>query len=230
MKRILAVLCSALLLSGCIVDRLYYRVRLTVEIMVEGHVYSGTGVVEVERMRQPNINGGGWQEAKSIAKGEAVFVDMGSRGVLFIALQDVVGQYQGRSGFAILPDIAHRIHYGTMPSLSEMRLLVKAHAKGVVDPRYMPMAVHFRDIQDPASVELVDLTNLPASFGPKVSFVKATVEITDDPVTVKIDKVLPWLKPMAQFESMRGRYWNGIPNDEGFNEKVIKRCFETEAR
>ncbi len=54
--------------------------------------------------------------------------------------------------------------------------------------------VTFRDINDPATIEKVDLDNLEATFGPGYRFVSGRFEFTDKPITHgRIAKVLPWL-------------------------------------
>jgi len=57
----------------------------------------------------------------------------------------------------------------------------------------LPVLVRFRDPSDPASVEIVNPTNLAAAFGPGVVLKHAVIEITDDPVTKAIETRLPWL-------------------------------------
>jgi len=57
----------------------------------------------------------------------------------------------------------------------------------------LPVLVRFRDPKVPTSVELVDPLNLAASFGSGVTLTRASVEITDDPVTKGIETRLPWL-------------------------------------
>jgi hypothetical protein len=59
------------------------------------------------------------------------------------------------------------------------------------------MFVRFRDINDPNTVERVDPNNLAASFGPGVRLTRATIEITDAPVTTGIEKELEWLRAVA---------------------------------
>ena len=47
----------------------------------------------------------------------------------------------------------------------------------------LPRLVTFADIDDPATVTLVDPENLAASFGPGVRLASVTLEVTDDAVT-----------------------------------------------
>ena len=65
--------------------------------------------------------------------------------------------------------------------------------KGELPFKDLPVLVRFRDPKVPTSVELVDPLNLAASFGSGVTLTRASVEITDDPVTKGIESRLPWL-------------------------------------
>lgn len=58
---------------------------------------------------------------------------------------------------------------------------------------YPPM-VTFDDVTRPETVRAVDPANLAATFGPGVTLVSLTMEITDDPLTKgEMARVLPWL-------------------------------------
>ena len=61
----------------------------------------------------------------------------------------------------------------------------------------LPMLVRFRDINDPMTVELVEPKNLTKSFGSGVRLAHASLEMTRDPVTSKIDTELMWLEKSA---------------------------------
>ena len=59
--------------------------------------------------------------------------------------------------------------------------------------RTLPRLVTFADIDDPASVALVDPENLAASFGPGVRLTSVTLEVTEEPVTEgRVEEVLDW--------------------------------------
>jgi hypothetical protein len=57
-----------------------------------------------------------------------------------------------------------------------------------------PILMTFDDITDPKTARQVDPLNLAATFGSGVSLTAATVEVTDEPVTVgRVEGVLGWL-------------------------------------
>ena len=72
-----------------------------------------------------------------------------------------------------------------LPHISNYSDIYKAYRDRPMFINNWPMMVRFRDINVPASVELVD---------PKAAGVKRIwLETTTDPVTAKLDKILPWL-------------------------------------
>lgn len=63
-----------------------------------------------------------------------------------------------------------------------------------IPPDQYPLMVTFGDLKDPTSVQEVDPSNLPATFGPGYKIKSYTVEITDAPITRgALEKVLPWM-------------------------------------
>jgi hypothetical protein len=61
----------------------------------------------------------------------------------------------------------------------------------LTNPKFWPRMVTFGDLDDPKSVKAVNPDNLAAAFGEGVSLEGISVEITDEPVTWEMDKVLP---------------------------------------
>ncbi len=170
--------------------RVEIRYRMTLEADVDGRPVRGSGVIQVSYAVQPKI----FPEAPSVlsgVRGEAVVLDLGARGMAFLLLRpDRDWRYRPESvllnvfgnGTVDGPDDA--------PSLTWLR---KLRGKAEVPLAKLPLMVRFRDIVDPKTVERVEPTNLAATFGPGVRLLRATVEITDEPVTWAIDRTLPWL-------------------------------------
>lgn len=61
-----------------------------------------------------------------------------------------------------------------------------------------PEFVTFDDLAVPKSVRMVDPLNLEKSFGKGYKLVSVFIERTNDPVTHRIEKVLPWLVGMEK--------------------------------
>ncbi|MGO9135058.1 MAG: hypothetical protein ACLP8A_13580 [Methylovirgula sp.] len=176
------------------------RYRLTLTVDNNGQLVNGSSVVETNwwglAERFPDLvaltGGHRWTIT---TRGEAVAVDLGSRGVLFALLR---GDEDRRAswlagdpaGFVTRTTGAFTNAGVTRDSLERV---IQEHVKADVPFEKLPLLVRFREINDPATVEEVEPDNLAASFGPGVRLVRATVEITDDPVTTGIEKWLVWL-------------------------------------
>ena len=64
-----------------------------------------------------------------------------------------------------------------------------------------PYLVRFRDLADPKSVEEVKPGDLAASFGKGYALKGLTIQMTDAPVTVGIEKRLGWLEHLDRYRS-----------------------------
>jgi len=197
--------------GGCSVAPEPIKYRLTLEVEVNGIVHTGSSVIETrwyyhEPFLRGLVNGIPWVVQ---TRGEAVTVDLGSRGVLFALLTGVETKTRG-SNQTYFPDDPQQILLtqfspvgqgsitpDLLEKLSHRRDVVKLPVAG------LPMLVRFRDINDPTTAEQVNPNDLAASFGPGVKLKGATIAITDHHVTVGIEKTLPWLK------SLNGGYLTG---------------------
>jgi hypothetical protein len=56
-----------------------------------------------------------------------------------------------------------------------------------------PVMARFENINEPATLEIVDSSNLPSEYGVDAHIESVTIEVTDRPVTVKVESILPWL-------------------------------------
>ena len=62
-----------------------------------------------------------------------------------------------------------------------------------IPPNKHPRLVRFRDIRDPSSVELVDPNDIAKSYDAGVKLKRIFLTVVDGPVTMGIEKRLPWL-------------------------------------
>lgn len=91
-------------------------------------------------------------------------------------------------------------------------------------PAY-PMLVTFADEADPRSVTLVDPDDLAASFGEGVSLKRLTAELTDDEVTMGIEKRLIWL-PNYYNKQLSGDRFQMLKNkDKGVSAFISASVF-----
>ncbi len=188
------------------------RAKLTVEIETPEGLKAGSSVQELTYKLEPcpmcNTSG---PKFRRHVRGEAVVVDLGARGLFFLLLTGKDGQ---PSADPSTPDILIEalaaqagLKEGSTAAL--VRGLATVSGKADIPRSLLPLAVRFRDINDPKSVERVDLDNLAGSFGPSVKLVRATIEIvpsglwplnffgiTGTPLTTGIEKRLVWLTPL----------------------------------
>lgn len=196
-RTVLGVLASgaAVLLSGCDVnsptmgfvwEEPYYA-KLKAEIDTPAGVKSGYSVIEVKWDK----GGKGYN-----VRGEAVAVDLPKGETLFVLLLSPSNvDWAARLHDNISRDelVAGGDYY---PSIARNRSVwpVQRTKKYFGDTEVYdnsPYFVRFRDIKDPKSVEQVDPDNLTKSFGPGYRLKSLTVQMTDEPVTVGIEKRLP---------------------------------------
>ncbi len=173
----------------------------------DGRVRTGSGVISTtwwdQRFLQGLAAGIPWQFS---VHGQAVPVDLGRRGVLFVLLR---GDPARKRSY---PDMAPLLSGLVMPrrppwlSFEEGLTFVARH-RGEVDVpcEPLPMMVRFGNIADPRTVERVDPCDLTRSFGPGVRLARVTIAVTDEWPTTGIEAWLPWLVPLG------GHYLNGEP-------------------
>jgi hypothetical protein len=164
---VLLALC-ALILSGCI-SVWTANFRLTVSVDDNGTVHTGTGVWRSRVIKM-------WS---SKFYGQAIPVDMGPKGTLFVLITN-------QDGFE-LSDYAVTLFKTDDLKIGDTRIITCPDTR-------CPRMVRFTNERDPATVQAVDPTNLSASFGPGVSLRPITVTIVRNGPTKGLIKRLPWLK------------------------------------
>lgn len=180
------------------------RYRLTLTLEVDGRTHEGSGVLQVTYAERSRILGANSSLTIKV-EGEAVAIDLGSRGVLFALLHEGNGP---RSGPEWVVPNAFGVTKGGLGS--EAFPTIEA-LKGSIDlaPQYLPLMVRFRDAGDPKTVERVDPGDLATTLGAGVRLTRATLQITRDPITRGIQQRLPWI------EQIRGGYITGAETARG---------------
>jgi hypothetical protein len=172
---VLLALC-ALTLSGCI-SVWTANFRLTISVDDNGTVHTGTGVWRSRVIEM-------WS---SKFYGQAIPVDMGSKGTLFVLITN-------QKGFE-LSDYAVTLFKTDNLKIGDTRTITCPDVR-------CPQMVRFTNERDPATVQGVDPTNLSASFGPGVSLRPITVTIVRNGPTKGLIKRLPWLKGPHDSDSL----------------------------
>ncbi len=170
--------------------------KMTVEVEVDGQVYTGSSVVRVSWRKNDPIGAANGPTWISGTRGEAPFVEIPGYGVLFTLLS-----FFDNTAYAA--DIATRVMSGRMGwTRGKEEFAAVQDAEGqmlTVTEAHYPLLVTFTDVNDPKSVKKMAPDNLAATFGPGVSLKRITLEITDEPVTVgKIESVLGWWNNLTE--------------------------------
>lgn len=189
-----------------------WRYKMTVTVETPEGIRSGSAVREVSNaISNPGLDCPECGNAPSI-EGEAVVVDLGQRGVLFALLRGnpwLGEDYAKGVVFHIFP---YSGGYSTVEGIRHYSTLKEG--KATLKPYQYPMLVTFTDRDDPKSVKAVldmayreNSKRMPEDiilkqdhfeelFGPGVKLKEITIEMTDDPVTLSIEKFLPWLRAL----------------------------------
>ncbi|MCB9988267.1 MAG: hypothetical protein H6868_02910 [Rhodospirillales bacterium] len=184
-----------------------WRYKMTVTVETPEGLKSGSAVRQIDIKIEPRP---GYRPhpyyASHKMKGEAVVVDLGKRGLLFAitssdSYPEVTDTFKGPSLFTI----EGGEYYSKLKGV-----------KAPVLPKDMPWMVHFTDLNNPLTVEIVKgnvfdikqqkgvpVDDFERVFGEGVKLHSVTVEMTDEPVTWGIEQVLPWLS------ELKGGYLDG---------------------
>ena len=197
-----------------------YRYRLTVEVETPEGLKSGSSVIEVSTAVAGRSSIPTPGAVSHRVKGEAVTVDLGTRGLLFALLRS-----EGDSDWAT--NVVYRLSpkvpsvydangkFDNERDLEAQFAAMLKHREPIELPRTFPpvghlvdqparpLLVRFRDITDPKMVEKVDPDNLAKSFGDGVKLRRVTVQLSDEPVTSGIEKRFSW------WNDYRDRHFDG---------------------
>lgn len=179
------------------------RYRLTVEVDTPEGPKSGSSVIAVRAVKNPDWltpEGRGYRYS---FEAEAVAVDLPGGRTLFALVQSDSGAGDASEypWFAFGDRLA-----STQDPLEQMQMMRgwqgqtaamtgKQEAGKAGQPKpapRLPLLVTFKDIADPKSVERVEPDALDKAFGPKVKLKAITVTVTDEPVTIGIEKRFSW--------------------------------------
>ncbi|MBY0283116.1 MAG: hypothetical protein K2W81_04030 [Sphingomonas sp.] len=183
------------------------RYRLTVEVDTPEGLKTGSSVIAIRGVKNPDWVTPEARGTRASFQGEAAAVDLPGGKTLFALLETG----SGLSDAAEYPWFAFADRLKDSPDWLESIRRMRgwkgevAAITGTEQLRednqikqvpVLPKLVQFKDIRDPKSVERVDTANLAAIFGAGVSLRRITVEVTDDAVTTGLERRLGWLRQM----------------------------------
>lgn len=169
-------------------DKAYsWRYKITVSVETPEGIKTGSAVREVHVELKPRPVYKPYPFHPEVtSKGEAVVVDLGSRGILFALTS--FDDY--RTVFEAFPSG----HGGTTPPAVEYYSNLK-NAKAVLEPGPLPnpVLVTFADTNDPKTIKIVSPSKMSHDFGDGVYLKSITIEMTDDRAIEIVDRYLPAL-------------------------------------
>lgn len=169
--------------------------KLTVTVVTPEGERSGSAVVNgwVSLMTPCQYSGMSQACVRVAQKGEATIVDLPDNQHLFILLPAEAG-YLAQDTFK---SIFEAIKGAKLDGAREFyAMLQNYHEPGEVPPDAYKRTrfVTFDNLDDPASVKLVDPADLAATFGPGYALKSVTLEVTYEPVEFgKVEEILPWI-------------------------------------
>lgn len=178
--------------------------RLSLEVMTPDGPKTGSGVIQVSYGSTFNLNGGGRSGVIRVT-GEAVPVDLGHGKFLFATLTDDMSGRQGSpgkldgaldAGWLPVKIFGFNWRWGDENKLASQAAQAMESGSRDVPIMSLPTLVTFQDLDDVKSIRLVRAENLAAVLGTGYSLTKATITLTRDPPTERIEKLLTWLKNM----------------------------------
>jgi hypothetical protein len=166
-----------------------YRCRMTVEVMVDGVLQSGSSVIEVQLITQPRIITDTPPVFPKV-RAEAVFVDLG-KGRNTIALL----ASGPNASFVDYPAYVVSTHFKLSTVVSEdLVKFPKLQGRWDLPDDQMPSFVTFTDLNDPKTAHVIEREEFGPVFGRDVKLGRVFIEITSDSGTREIEKKMPWLK------------------------------------
>jgi len=159
-----------------------WRYKITVEIDTPEGIKSGSAVREVRaykniaRFLNPDV-----QDISYEVIGEAVVINLDGNRKLF----GLINEYSYK-------DVFNAIYGGSccfnFDDLSQIKLNEKAELKND-----LPAFVIFSDENDPKSIIGAGISKMSIILGNGVAHKRTIIEITDEPISHNILKILPWL-------------------------------------
>jgi hypothetical protein len=212
-----------------------YRYRLTVEVDTPDGVKRGSSVIGVDLRRSSPDSLPMGRVLQWRIQGEAVVVDLGTRGTMFALLESSNSKgWVFWNMFSLLPPRSGKSNSskdGQAQQIERMLAITGRHqlprwdvAGGQRADNY-PLLVRFADPDDPKSVQRIDPENMAASYGPGVRLRSITVERTTDPPGPNIIlQRLKWLKNHRGSLDFVGRFRPENP-EKDVTEAAFKRDF-----
>jgi hypothetical protein len=160
------------------------RYRLSIAVDVGGETKTASSVIEVILATRllPEI----FSPVERSVYGDAVFLDMGSKGNVVVLLACGPDGTEGCVA-EFVPQT-----FGVSGDLENLPRLQALRGSRDLTGKFMPTLITFGNLTDPKSARVVAPDRFEQVFGPVVHFKRVWIEMTDAPVTRGIERKLPW--------------------------------------
>lgn len=197
--------CLVITLTGCL-DHYSWRQKMTITVEADGKTYSGSSVTQVNFRRNDPISSVNGPEWVASFRGEAPFVEIPGRGVLFALLNPP-------DKYTYTEDLALKAFSGFPRSEhfeDRLKRLRSDLSKSVTLPASLyPYFVLFTDVSNPRSIRDLDVNEASISSFDDIRLMNVTLEITKEPVTEdQVSSVLTWLNDPSVMENPG---WSELP-------------------
>lgn len=163
-----------------------YRYRITVDVLVDGVLHSGSSVIEVRLTKRPQI----FPEAipvRSQVYGDAIYVDLGQGRNLVALLASGPNAEDMSFPKSVIPN-----HFKLSYSDHDLKLYPNLQGSWNLPKREFPTFVTFENLADLQSARVVLPDQFAEVFGPGVALLDIRIEMTSGPVVRDIDKKMLW--------------------------------------
>lgn len=177
-----------------------YRFRVTIEVETTDGVKTGSSVLEIVTVQYPAWTTFYTGTSHTIARGDAVFVDLGN-GRNIIALNTLGDDISDTRADNFAPRSFLRADPSTPGGVFWAREMLKRTGERTVYAGDLnPTLVTLRDLQDPRSIVSVPFHSPATVLGADILRVRSWIELTKDPVTWKLKDRIPWIEDFEATE------------------------------
>lgn len=174
------------------------RFRLSVRVSVDGREYEGSSVNQIRWRPSSAVGPVHTEPYRPKYWAEAPILDLGTRGLLFALLQPPYNSNIERAFNIFRPHayLLQRLTHEQQPIPDWGRryeLLNALQGEFELRPQELPALLRFGDLSDPATAELVEHEAFERVYGNGARFLGGALAITREPITTRIEHVLPWL-------------------------------------
>lgn len=166
-----------------------FHYRLTVQVEVDGEVKEASGVIGIRWNDTPDLPD--VPTFKFHAFGQALLVDLGGHGVLFVPLS----ASEEREGLD-----ARRLPFGQQAPRTRdvVERAINVRGRSQVVPHNLPQFIWQSHLNDPGSAVVVTAEQFPEVISPNVRLVGVWTEITEDPVSTGLENEVAWIGEMYE--------------------------------